>query len=37
MDDIKPLTPSFRNDIDIAFDKQIAELKTREPNTLVTK
>ncbi len=35
MDDIKPLTPSFRNDIDIAFDKQIAELKTCEPNTLV--
>jgi len=36
MDSYKPLTPSFRQDIDIGFDKTIAELQTCEPNALVT-
>lgn len=37
MESIKPLTPSFRQDINIAFDKQIAELQTCEPNSLVNR
>lgn len=32
----KPLTPNFRQDINNAFDKQIAELKECEPNALVS-
>ena len=35
MEDIKPLTPSFRQNINTAFDKQIAELQTCKPNALV--
>lgn len=35
MDYIKPLTPSFRKDIGVAFDKQIEELKTCKPNGIV--
>lgn len=35
MEDIKPLTPSFRKDIVNAFDKQIAELQTCKPNAIV--
>ena len=35
MEYIKPLTPSFRQDINTAFDKQIAELQTCKPNALV--
>lgn len=35
MDYIKPLTPGFRQDINIAFDKQIAELQTCKPNAIV--
>ena len=35
MTEYKPLTPSFRLDINIAFDKQIEELKTCKPNALV--
>lgn len=35
MEGYKPLTPSFRTEIDDAFDRQIEELKTCEPNTLV--
>ena len=35
MTEYKPLTPSFRLDINIAFDKQIEELKTCKPNGLV--
>lgn len=31
----KPLTPSFRQDINIGFDKQIADLQTCKPNALV--
>lgn len=31
----KPLTPSFRRDININFDKQIADLQTCKPNALV--
>lgn len=31
----KPLTPSFRLDICIGFNKQIAELQTCKPNALV--
>lgn len=30
----RPLTPSLRLDINIAFDKQIEELKTCKPNAL---
>lgn len=37
MDYIKPLTPSFRQDINIAFDKQIAELQTCKPNAIVNR
>lgn len=36
MTSYKPLTPSFRQDINIGFDKQIAELQTCESNALVT-
>ena len=35
MEEYKPLTPSFRTEIDDAFDHQIKELKTCEPNALV--
>lgn len=35
MEGYKSLTPSFRTDIDDAFDHQIKELKTCEPNALV--
>ena len=35
MEYIKPLTPSIRKDIVIAFDKQIEELKTCEPDGIV--
>lgn len=35
MTEYKPLTPSLRLDIDIAFDKQIEELKTCKSNALV--
>lgn len=35
MEYIKPLTPSFRKDISVAFDKQIEELKTCKPNAIV--
>lgn len=31
----KPLTPSFRTEIDDAFDRQVEELKTCKPNALV--
>lgn len=31
----KPLTPSFRLDIYIGLDKQIADLQTCKPNALV--
>lgn len=31
----KPLTPSFRQDINKSFDKAIADLQTCEPNSLV--
>jgi hypothetical protein len=36
MESYKPLTPSFRQDIDKGFDDTIAELQTCQPNTLVT-
>jgi len=35
MTEYKPLTPSFRQDINIDFDKQIAELQSCKPNALV--
>lgn len=35
MTEYKPLTPSLRQDIDIAFDKQIADLQTCKPSALV--
>ena len=35
MEEYKPLTPSFRAEIDSAFDRQVEELKTCEPNALV--
>lgn len=35
MTEYKPLTPSFRRDINIGFNKQIADLQTCKPNTLV--
>lgn len=35
MNEYKPLTPSFRQDINIGFDKQIADLQTCTPNALV--
>lgn len=31
----KPLTPNLRLDINIGFDKQIADLQTCKPNALV--
>lgn len=35
MERYKPLTPNLRIKIDDAFDRQIEELKTCNPNTLV--
>ena len=35
MEDFKPLTPSFRQDINKGFDSIISELKECEPNGLV--
>ena len=35
METFKPLTPSFRQDIDKGFDDTIAELQTCKPNALV--
>lgn len=35
MSGYKPLTPSFRQDINIGFDNQIADLQTCKPNALV--
>ena len=35
MEGYKLLTPSFREEIDDAFDRQLEELKTCEPNALV--
>ena len=35
MEGYKPLTPSLRAEIDDAFDRQVEELKTCDPNTLV--
>ncbi len=35
METYKPLTPSFRQDIDKGFDDVIAELQTCKPNALV--
>lgn len=35
MEYFKPLTPSFRQEINIGFDGAIEELKTCEPNGLV--
>ena len=35
MSGYKPLTPSFRLDINIAFNKQIADLQTCKPSALV--
>lgn len=35
MTEYKPLTPSFRQDINIDFDRQIAELQTCKPSALV--
>ena len=35
MNGYTPLTPSFRQDINIGFDKQITDLQTCEPNALV--
>lgn len=35
MEDLKPLTPSFRQDINTGFDNAIEELKTCRPNGLV--
>ena len=35
MEEYKPLTPSFRTEIDDAFDRQVEELKTCKPNALV--
>lgn len=35
MEGYKPLTPGFRTEIDDAFDRQVEELKTCEPNALV--
>lgn len=36
MQEYKPLTPSFRQDINAGFDEQINELRTCKPNALVT-
>lgn len=35
MEDVKPLTPNFRQDINVAFDEQIAELQTCKSNAMV--
>ena len=35
MTEYEPLTPSLRQDINIAFDKQIADLQTCQPCVLV--
>lgn len=35
MTEFKPLTPSFRQEINIGFDKTISELQSCEPNGLV--
>lgn len=35
MQEYKPLTPRFRTEIEDAFNRQIEELKTCEPNALV--
>lgn len=35
MSEHKPLTPSFRAEIDDAFNRQVEELKSCEPNALV--
>lgn len=35
MTEYKPLTPGFRQDINVDFDRQIAELKTCKPSALV--
>lgn len=35
MEGYKPLTPSLRAEIDDAFDRQVEELKTCDPNALV--
>ena len=35
MEYFKPLTPSFRQDINAGFDNVIEELKTCKPNELV--
>lgn len=35
MEGYKSLTPSLRTEIDDAFDRQVEELKTCKPNTLV--
>ena len=35
MTEYKPLTPSFRQDINNGFDKQISDLLTCKPNALV--
>ena len=35
MTEYKPLTPSFRQEINIDFDRQIAELQTCKPSALV--
>jgi len=35
MEGYKPLTPSFRTEIDDALERQVEELKTCEPNVLV--
>lgn len=35
MTEYKSLTPGFRHDINMAFDKQIAELQTCKPNAMV--
>ena len=36
MTEYKPLTPSFRRDINNGFDNQITELKKCKPNALVS-
>ena len=36
MERYKPLTPHLRAKIDLSFDRQINELKTCQPNSLVT-
>ncbi len=36
MEGFKPLTPSFRQEINTGFDKTISELQSCEPNALVS-